>query len=175
MSSRPDGDVARGFPPLCDPHIHTLVLGSLPSRLSLEQNEYYAHPRNAFWRLMADIYGMPEGLSYEDRARALVMKGIGVWDVLASSSRRGSLDADINVRTARANDFERFFLEHPAVGRVYFNGRKAAELFSRLGCGASLSAPHEMTTLPSTSPAFAAMSYPEKLARWKVVAEQPAP
>ena len=175
MSRRSGSDFARGFPPLADPAIHTLVLGSLPSRQSLERNEYYANPRNAFWRLMAEIFDMPAAMDYSDRARLLITKGIGVWDVLASSSRRGSLDADIDPRTATANDFDRFFQEHPGVDRVFFNGRKAGELFARLGCEASLVADQELVTLPSTSPAFAAMPYAEKLAKWQVVAERASP
>ncbi|MEM7501873.1 MAG: DNA-deoxyinosine glycosylase, partial [Pseudomonadota bacterium] len=141
----------------------------------LERYEYYANPRNVFWRLMTEIFGMPAAMDYSDRARTLVAKGIGVWDVLASSSRRGSLDADIDLRTATANDFDRFFREHPAVARVFFNGRKAGELFARLGCEASLVAGQELLTLPSTSPAFAAMPYAKKLAKWKVVAERASP
>lgn len=175
MSNRSDNDFALGFPPLCDADIHSLVLGSLPSRLSLQRGEYYAHPRNAFWRLMEDILDLPSGLTYERRGRAVVTAGVGLWDVLASSSRRGSLDADIQIRTAKPNDFEHFFRGHTKLKRVYFNGRKAAELFRRLGCEASLGGGVETATLPSTSPAFAAMPYAEKLKRWQVVARRPSP
>jgi hypoxanthine-DNA glycosylase len=165
-----------GFPPISSPRMHTLVLGSLPSRKSLELGQYYGHPQNAFWRIMGALIGAGRELPYADRVRMVAAANIGVWDVLRSSVRPGSMDADIDVRTAVANDFDRFLLVHPTVRRVCFNGRKAAELFER---NVRLSdeprrASLEFIRLPSTSPAYASMSFDEKLRAWSVIVEPPS-
>jgi TDG/mug DNA glycosylase family protein len=152
-----------GFPPVSRHDARVLVLGSLPGQRSLQATQYYAHAQNAFWRIMRDLTGA-EG-SYEERCGALVEHGIALWDVLAESVRPGSMDSDIQAKTAQANDFKLFFSAHPDIGRVCFNGQTAAKLFQRLvtvESGSSM----EFLTLPSTSPAYAAMNYAEKLARW---------
>ena len=131
-------------------------------------NQYYAHPRNAFWRIMGELFAAGAELAYADRAARLNAAGVAVWDVLARSVRPGSLDADIDLGSARANDFNGFFREYSDVRRVFFNGKKAAELFDRFDCR-PFAVPLTFTTLPSTSPAFAAMPFAEKLARWRVL------
>lgn len=165
---------AVGFAPIAGAGAGTLILGSLPSRQSLQHNQYYAHPRNAFWRIMGALVSAGPEVAYQERVRRLVAARIAVWDVLASSVRPGSLDADIDLSSAVPNDFDKFFSEFPSISRVAFNGKKAAEMFRRLGCrphGAGV----ELITLPSTSPAFAAMPFEEKLARWRsVVQSDPA-
>ncbi len=162
-----------GFAPIEDPAIETLILGSLPSRRSIEEQRYYAHPQNAFWRIMGELVGAGPNQPYAIRAERLLAAGIGLWDVLASSHRPGSMDADIDLATATANDFDTFLPAHPSLVRVCFNGRKAAELYRRLGCcrAADRDPPLGWITLPSTSPAFASMPFDEKLARWSLIAK----
>jgi hypoxanthine-DNA glycosylase len=144
-----------------------LILGSLPGQRSLQAVQYYAHPQNAFWRIMRDLVGA-DG-TYEQRCATLVENGIALWDVLAESTRPGSMDADIELETAKANDFGAFFLRHPDIERLCFNGQKAAQMYSRFvdDAGRRL----QQDTLPSTSPAYAAMAYPQKLARWRSAIE----
>ena len=153
-------------------NIHTLVLGSLPSRLSIERQEYYGNPQNAFWRLMGDLFGAGREIAYPERARRLVDAGIGLWDVLHSSVRPGSLDADIDLSTATANDIDGFLAKHSGVVRIGFNGKKAEQLFRRRWPQGVTDSSRQIETvsLPSTSPAHAAMGYGEKLARWSVLA-----
>ena len=140
-----------------------LVLGSVPSQRSIADHQYYAHPQNAFWRIMGELVGATG--DYSQRCAALVEHRIALWDVLAASVRPGSMDADIDLESAQVNDFELFFRSHPGVGRLCFNGRKAAEMFARF---VRLDAvPEETVVLPSTSPAFAAMTFDNKLARWR--------
>ena len=172
---RADGDFARGFPPISGPDIHTLILGSLPSRKSLELRQYYGHPQNAFWRIMDRLFGAGRGLPYDERVRRLVAGRVGVWDVLSSSVRPGSMDSAIDMRSATANDFDRFLREHRSVRRICFNGRKAAELFERKVSLADDVRLAEVTLmqLPSTSPAHAAMPFEEKLDRWSVIVSPP--
>lgn len=94
----------RGFPPVVAADTHTLILGSFPGEASLAATQYYAHPRNQFWRLLGAVLDEPFAeLAYEERLRRLLSHGIGVWDVLAACHREGSLDAAI--RNAQPNDF----------------------------------------------------------------------
>lgn len=158
-------DRSSGFAPLARSDAGILILGSLPSQRSIARNEYYAHPQNAFWRIMA-VLAAAEG-SYESRIAALQRAGIAVWDVLASSVRRGSLDADIRMSTARVNNFEAFFASHSEIRRVCFNGQKAAKIFATRVPQGVVDGRIQLVTLPSTSPANAAISFQQKLERWQ--------
>jgi hypoxanthine-DNA glycosylase len=140
------------------------VLGSLPGQRSLAEQQYYAHPRNAFWRIMRDVYGV--GGNYRERCDALVRCRVAVWDVLHSSVRPGSMDADIVPDTAEVNDFSSFFVEHPAIRRVLCNGQTAGRLFLRRALPV-LPVGVPVDVMPSTSPAYASMSYDVKLQKWQ--------
>jgi len=164
MSSQ--GERSSGFAPLARENARVLILGSLPSQRSITDNQYYAHPQNAFWRIMAELVGASG--SYGDRRVALQKEGIALWDVLASSVRPGSLDADIRVSTAEVNDFERFFAEHDAIERICFNGQTAAKIFSDRVPQDVVDSRVQLITLPSTSPAHAAMHFDEKLEQWRI-------
>ena len=109
---------------------------------------------------------------YPERCQRLIECRIAVWDVLHSSVRPGSLDADIRLDTARPNDFAGFFAAHPHVRTVCFNGRKAEDLYRRLVLPALDGFEHELSSLPSTSPAHAAMSFDKKLEIWRSMLEQ---
>lgn len=157
-------DFADGFPPLARANAHILILGSLPGVRSIQAAQYYAHPRNAFWQIMADLVGAAG--DYRARCRCLMQHGIAVWDVLASSVRPGSLDSDIDMTTAQVNNFAGFFTNHPAIDRVCFNGQKAEKIFrSRVMLDDAFDK-YRLATLPSTSPAHASMSYAQKLKLW---------
>ena len=143
-----------GLPLIAAPDARVLVLGSAPSVLSLQRQEYYGNPRNAFWPLMAELLRRPAGEDYAARTRMLVEARIALWDVLASAERPGSLDASIVATTAVVNDFEAFFAGHPQVRAVFFNGRTARSFWDRRVEGRqALPAGLALTTLPSTSPA----------------------
>jgi len=149
-----------------------LVLGSAPSVLSLQKGEYYGNPRNAFWRVMEELLGRPTGQDYEVRTRMLVEARIALWDVLASAERHDSLDASIVGATAVVNDFEAFFAGHPPVRAVFFNGLTARRFWDRRVSGRqALPAGLALVTLPSTSPAHAALTLEEKRAAWRQVVE----
>lgn len=142
--------------------------------LSLQKGEYYGNPQNAFWRVMAEVLGKPPGESYEARTKMLVQARIALWDVLASAERPGSLDASIVATTAVVNDFEAFFAGHPRVRAVFFNGRTARSFWDRRVEGRqALPAGLALTTLPSTSPANAALRFEDKVAAWRQVVEAP--
>lgn len=134
----------------------------MPGVMSLERQQYYAHPRNAFWDIMGALFGAGRELPYAQRARLLKTNGVALWDVLDACVRPGSLDADI--RDAEPNDFAAFFAKHRQIERIAFNGGAAAKLFRR-----HVEAPAgiELIQLPSTSPAHAARSLKEKCAAWR--------
>lgn len=153
-----------GFAPIEPERASILILGSLPGDASIRAQQYYAHPRNAFWPIMQALVGATG--TYEERCRQLVSMQVAVWDVLQQSVRPGSLDSAIRTDTAKPNDFRRFLSKHQRLSLIGFNGRKAEELFGRL---VDVDVPDsiELARLPSTSPAHAAMSFEEKLDRWR--------
>lgn len=166
----------RGFPPIADAHARVLILGSLPGQASLRQQQYYAQPQNAFWKIMGRLFDAGPELPYNERARRLVAHGVALWDVCAVAQRPGSLDASIVHASVVPNDFAAFIASHPRLRLVCFNGAKAAELYRGLvlpDLSPTLRA-IECETLPSTSPAHASMRFEEKLARWSVVRDRAA-
>jgi len=150
-----------------------LILGSMPGKASLTAQQYYAHPRNAFWRIMGDLVGAGPALSYAERLQKLGEAGVALWDVIAACERPGSLDADIVNESVRGNDFAGFFAVHRSITRVFFNGATAELYFRRhvLPGLAGWSLPTRR--LPSTSPAHATLSYEAKLAAWSVIVSGP--
>jgi len=159
--------VSEGFRPVARRDARILILGSLPGQRSIREQKYYAHPRNSFWAIMKALFGI-QG-SYQDRLAQLLEKRIALWDVLGRSLRPGSLDADINLDSARPNDFETFLRAHRDIRLIAFNGQKAEQLFARfVGSRPKL---HDIRRagLPSTSPAYAAMAFSVKLERWRDV------
>jgi double-stranded uracil-DNA glycosylase len=163
----------RCFPPIALRDAHTLVLGSLPGRKSLEMQQYYAHPQNSFWRIIVRLFGVAGVPPYEERINILHRHGIALWDVLAAAERPGSLDSSIVDASAQANDFRAFFRAHPRIRRVFFNGRKAEQLYQRVVLPTLGAAFPQLRyeALPSTSPAHAGMTFARKLARWRVISD----
>jgi TDG/mug DNA glycosylase family protein len=160
-----------GFAPLTTPAARVLVLGSMPGLASLQKQQYYGKPQNAFWKIMGDLFGAGPDLHYEQRTAKLAAVDVAVWDVIASCVRPGSLDSNITMQSVRANDFAAFFVGQPAINHVFFNGRKAEETWRRFVMDdiSTLRADLDYTTLPSTSPAMASLSYAAKLQQWQVV------
>jgi hypoxanthine-DNA glycosylase len=154
---------AKGFPPVIDANIDTLILGSFPSIASLGKAQYYAHPQNHFWRLVGAVIGQPlHELDYEARKGMLLEHRIGLWDIIDACRRDGSLDS--NIRDARHNDITRVTRMAKKLRRVCFNGKTAGKRepeFAALG--------YETLVLPSSSPAYT-MRFEEKLKQWKKIA-----
>jgi hypoxanthine-DNA glycosylase len=153
---------AKGFPPVIDANIETLILGSFPGVASLGKAQYYAHPQNHFWRLVGAVIGQPlHELDYEARKRMLLAHRIGLWDIIDACRRDGSLDS--NIRDARHNDFKQVTRVAKKLRRVCFNGKTAGKRepeFAALG--------YETLVLPSSSPAYT-MRFEEKLKQWKKI------
>lgn len=158
-----------GFNPIARPDAHLLILGSLPGTMSLEKHQYYAQPRNAFWPIMEKLVGASPQLPYARRTAQLTKHKIALWDMCAAGIRPGSLDSDIERDSIEPNDFAGFFLTHPHIQCICFNGAKAAEIYRRLVLPHLLPAYQTIPSqlLPSTSPANAGMSFAQKLALWQ--------
>jgi len=148
-----------------------LILGSMPGIESLRQQQYYAHPRNIFWDVMGEMFGAGRNLAYSERLKMLKKNRIGLWDVAHRCVRRGSLDANIETVTVVPNDFAALFRDYPHIRHVFFNGRKAAELYRRLVAPVLPEGvqPVAYTTLPSTSPANASIPVAVKRQCWQSV------
>ena len=162
---------SQSFAPIADPRATVLILGSLPGKRSLEAQQYYAQPRNAFWRIMGEFFAAGPELPYLARTQRLTQHAIALWDVVASAERPGSLDSAIVQSSVTVNDFRGLFRTLRNIELVCFNGAKAAELFERRVLPALNGefAHIRYERLPSTSPAHAAMRYQEKLERWSIV------
>jgi hypoxanthine-DNA glycosylase len=158
-----------GFAPVSSPDAELLILGSMPGVASLRQQQYYAHARNAFWPIVAKLYGFSPENAYAERCRALLARRVAVWDVLQSCTRPGSLDASIVPSSVQVNDFGAFFKSHPAIRLICFNGGAAEQAYRRhvLPTLADPVASIALRRLPSTSPAHAAMNLQEKTRAWR--------
>lgn len=156
--------------PVAAPDARVLVLGTVPGAESLRLGQYYANPRNAFWRLIGDLFHADPGSDYDSRTDLILRQRVALWDVLATAQRENSsLDSRIRRDSEAPNDIAGFLETYPGIRHVFLNGAKAAEVFERHH-RATLPAGITVTRLPSTSPANAAVPYEEKLAQWRAVA-----
>lgn len=163
--------IRKSLPPVATPDARLLILGSMPGTRSLELQQYYAHPRNAFWPVLGTLLGFDPAMPYAARLAALTDRRIALWDVLQSCHRPGSLDAAIRVADAVPNDLAAFLAAHRHVERVLFNGSTAARLFERRVSADGVIAGRRLSlvTLPSTSPANAGLGLEAKRAAWRVL------
>ena len=155
---------AAGFAPVSAPDARVLILGTLPGPMSLQMGQYYAQPRNAFWRAMAPLTGVAADSDYAARLDGLLKQRIALWDVCAAAVRPGALDASIVRDSVQVNDFAAFFMAHMQVRLIAFNGATAARLFVRHDVAVPDGV--RLVTLPSSSPAHAAMTVVEKVRVW---------
>lgn len=159
--------LVQSFHPVASADAEILILGSMPGTASLAAGRYYAHPRNAFWPILAELLRFDGSCPYEERLDALRSARIALWDVLHSCRRDGSLDARIGKQDQAANDFAALYRTHPHIRRVLFNGAMAEQCYARhvLACG--IGSAQDYVRLPSTSPANASWSFERKLAAWR--------
>jgi hypoxanthine-DNA glycosylase len=151
-----------------------LVLGTLPGPESLRRQQYYGQPRNAFWKIMGELYGAGPEVPYRRRLQVLKQSRVALWDVCHRAYREGALDADIDPASVVPNDIKGFLELHPGIRLICCNGQTAGRLYERrIWPGLS---PGQQAIrreiLPSTSPAHAAMRFDEKLRRWEIVRKE---
>ncbi len=160
-----------GFPPIIGGDPKILILGSMPSDMSLKQRQYYAHPRNAFWYIMGDLFNFSVGATYPKREELLIKNRIALWDVLQACKRDGSLDSSIIGSSIKTNDFSHLLLLYPSIQLIVFNGATAEKVFKKRvlpGLKTQLER-IQMIRLPSTSPAMAALTREQKMEKWSEI------
>ncbi len=144
-----------------------LILGSMPGVASLQAQQYYAHPRNAFWSIMQKYTKVQPDADYYQRITQLTKHHIALWDVIAHCERPGSLDNDIITSSIRVNDFDTLFKTHKKLKFIGLNGNKAFQLFKQhIVKQHSLPKHIHYACLPSTSPAHARLTLQEKKINW---------
>ncbi|MCP4877401.1 MAG: DNA-deoxyinosine glycosylase [Gammaproteobacteria bacterium] len=158
----------QSFEPIIGHQPRVLILGSMPGTASLQAVEYYAHPRNAFWPIMAALFGIDAEASYPIRVQQLSRHPLIVWDILQACYRPGSLDSNIDVATAEANDFQDLLQQFPHIRAILFNGATSEKYFYRLVIPSLSVSPNlELLRMPSTSPANAGMNFKQKRDAWR--------
>ncbi|MDY7026014.1 MAG: DNA-deoxyinosine glycosylase [Pseudomonadota bacterium] len=161
-----------GFKPIINQQTRLLVLGTMPSVSSIQEQFYYAHPRNAFWWIIAQLVNEPVEhhhlIQLPQKYAWLKQLRLGLWDVLAQCQREGSLDSAIVRSSEQANDFATLFAQYPTIDTIICNGQTAHKLLYR-HVDASLYQNKRVVTLPSTSPANARLCPEQKLKRWQEV------
>ena len=155
-----------GLLPSVDASARILILGSMPGAASLSAQQYYAHPANRFWPLMAHLLNEPAASKvYEERLSMLRRHHIALWDSIDTCDREGSLDSDI--RNVKANDFNAFLKKWPNIRTIGLNGGKAYATFAKSN-QSLLSRPGlRILKLPSTSPANARWRIDDLIEAWR--------
>lgn len=164
-------ELLTAFPPVHGKQPRILILGSMPGIASLQQQQYYAHPRNAFWPIMQALLSIDKNSGYLQRIQQLSENHVALWDVARQCVRPGSLDTAIQDQTVIFNDFESFLQRHHQIRHIFFNGGKSAQMFNKhvfSGLSGQQRAIN-FTQLPSTSPANARYSLQQKIDAWKVI------
>ena len=163
-------DRLSGLDPVINPACRVLIVGSFPSSISLIHRQYYANPRNDFWKIMEQVLNLPPDLSYDDRIIWLLKKKVGLWDVVQSCTRPGS--ADTAIRDPQPSPIADLLIRYPKIRCILCNGRKA-----EAGLSAALqtpvSSPHRPVVtryVPSTSPAHT-IRFEEKCNAWMILRE----
>ena len=152
---------SKSFLPIIDKQTKILILGSLPGKKSLELRQYYGHPRNRIWKILAHITNNEIPQNYERKKEFLFKYNIGLWDVAHSAYREGSMDS--NIKKERPNDIENLLESHESIRVIGFNGKKAEKMFYKY----FKERKHLMyVPLPSTSPANMAINFEEMCSRW---------
>ncbi len=169
MVQNDEDALAYSFKPIINDSARVIILGSMPGVKSLKEQQYYAHPQNAFWRIMAALFDFDVHTAYAERLELLQSEGVALWDVLHSCKREGSLDLMIQIDTQVPNDFISLFQSHPKIKHVFFNGGKAESYFKRYIFPSLVEFDLQYMRLPSTSPAHASLSFVNKLEAWRVI------
>ena len=146
------------FKPLIDKNSKILILGTFPSLKSVENNFYYAHPRNQFWPLLANVFNEKTPTSIEEKINLIKKHNIALWDVVKKTNRTNSLDS--NLKDIELNDIESLLKKYPNIKVIFFTSKTAEKLFKKLNINIPT------CYLASPSPAYAKLKFEEKLKRW---------
>lgn len=156
-------NIRHTFEPVWDENSHVLILGTFPSVKSRENQFYYGHPQNRFWKVIAEVVGWSVPETIQEKKEMLLANGIAIWDVIAKCTITGSSDSSI--RDVEVNDIGSL-LAGTNIQRLYGNGAKACELYNRY---VREETGREIQKLPSTSPANAAYRMERLILEWKTI------
>lgn len=156
-------NIRHTFEPVWDENSHVLILGTFPSVKSRENQFYYGHPQNRFWKVIAEVVGWSVPETIQEKKEMLLANGIAIWDVIAKCTITGSSDSSI--RDVEVNDIGSL-LAGTKIQRLYGNGAKACELYNRY---VREKTGREIQKLPSTSPANAAYRLERLVHEWKTI------
>lgn len=151
------------FGPLYSEHSRILILGSFPSVRSREQNFFYGHPQNRFWKVIAAVFDAPVPETVYEKKQLIISHDLALWDSIASCEITGSSDASI--RNAEVNDIS-IILDSCRIEQIYCNGRKSHELYRKY---IEENTGREAICLPSTSPANAQWTLDRLTEAWSVI------
>ena len=157
--------IVHSFEPVYDKDSEILILGTLPSVKSRENNFYYGHKQNRFWKVLATLLKEPVPDTIEEKKAMLLAHRIALWDVIQSCDIKGSSDSSI--KNVQPTDIG-MILEKTNVTQIYANGNKAGQLYKRYQFPVT---GRKATVLPSTSPANAAWSLERLCEAWRVILE----
>ena len=157
--------IVHSFEPVYDKDSEILILGTLPSVKSRENNFYYGHKQNRFWKVLATLLKEPVPETIEEKKAMLLAHRVALWDVIQSCDIKGSSDSSI--KNVQPTDIG-MILEKTNVTQIYANGNKAGQLYKRYQFPVTWI---EATVLPSTSPANAAWSFDRLCEAWRVILE----
>lgn len=154
----------KSFAPSIDNNSHILILGSMPGVKSLEEQQYYAHPQNRFWKVMGAICNEPKlhEFDYDLKLKTLLKNNIALWDTIKSCKREGSLDSDIQNETP--NDIRKLLKKYPYIKTICLNGNKSYSAFKKYF--PDLLEKYNCYKMPSTSPANARYSLDKLITDW---------
>lgn len=153
------------FGPLYNEKSRVLILGSFPSVKSREQNFFYGHPQNRFWKVIADLFDQPVPQTIDEKKHLILTNGLALWDSIASCEITGSSDSSI--RKVCPNDITTI-LGNCNIEQIYCNGKKSHELYCRY---IEPEVGREAICLPSTSPANAQWTLEKLIGAWTVIKE----
>ncbi len=151
------------FPPVLAKEPRVLILGTMPGIASLDAQEYYAHPRNAFWKIMATLKGVEYPAIYDEKKQLIRDMNLALWDVCHTCVRPGSLDS--NIRYEEPNAIAELLAKNPSIRVIIFNGQPAQKLFHKHFKSVT---GVEFITMPSTSPTNT-MIFGKKLENWRII------
>ena len=157
--------VIHPFEPIVFKDTRTLILGSFPSIKSVENNFYYAHPRNQFWKILSTVTGYPVN-NRDQKIWLLKEAKLGLWDMIGSCSRENSLDSSLEDEVV--NDIPALLEQYPSIEQIAFTGRKAEALYMLHFAYLEI----ETVYLPSPSAAYAKMTFEQKVKAYETVIQR---
>lgn len=152
----------KGFDPIVSNNSKVLILGSMPSVVSLDKQEYYGFAHNRFWKIMHTVFH-DEITSYDKKKQLIINNHLALWDVIHACEREGSLDSAI--RNVEVNNLSEFLKRYPNINAVICNGKKSYELYMRYFKNEKV----KVYVLPSTSNANRTIKEDVLFSKWKLL------